>query len=393
MIYRRFGRTELQMPVFSCGGMRYQQSWQDVDPKDLDKLKQDNLEATIVRALELGINHIETARGYGSSEMQLGRILPKLPRDRMIVQTKVGPGKDGAEFAKNFELSMSLLGLDYVDMLAVHGINNHELLAAALRKDGPLKILDQARKDGRIGHIGFSTHGPPEVIVEAIGTGLFDYVNLHWYYIDQINQVAIDAATRRDMGVFIISPSDKGGKLYSPPARLVELCRPFTPIGFNNLFCLANPRVHTLSIGAAKPADFDEHVAVLDYVNDAPAAVAPVLDRLEQARREALGTDWVRDWARGIPGWQDVPGDVNVYQTLRLYGLWKAFGMIEFAKMRYNLLGSGGHWFAGRKVSEMQWDKLAPAIAASPFAERIPAILRECHEAFNQGDEKRLSES
>ncbi len=81
MRYRRFGRTELAMPVFSCGGMRYQHKWQDVDPNDIPRANQENLEATIHRALDLGVNHIETARGYGTSEMQLGRILPKLPRD------------------------------------------------------------------------------------------------------------------------------------------------------------------------------------------------------------------------------------------------------------------------------------------------------------------------
>src|SRR5262245_28486591 len=91
MIYRRFGRTELAMPVFSCGGMRYQFKWQDVAPEDIPPANQDNVEAVIRRALELGINHIETARGYGSSEMQLGRILPRLRRERLIVQTKVAP--------------------------------------------------------------------------------------------------------------------------------------------------------------------------------------------------------------------------------------------------------------------------------------------------------------
>ena len=45
--------------------------------------------ATIRRALEVGINHIETARGYGTSELQLGRVLPSLPRDQIILQTKV----------------------------------------------------------------------------------------------------------------------------------------------------------------------------------------------------------------------------------------------------------------------------------------------------------------
>jgi len=68
--YRRFGKTELQIPVFSCGGMRYQHKWDDIDPSEVPAEGQANIEAIIHRALELGINHIETARGYGSSEMQ-----------------------------------------------------------------------------------------------------------------------------------------------------------------------------------------------------------------------------------------------------------------------------------------------------------------------------------
>src|SRR5271169_6546608 len=91
MKYRRFGRTELSMPVISCGGMRYQFKWQDVNPAEIPADGQANLEACIHRAFDLGINHIETARGYGTSEMQLGRILPKLPREKIIVQTKVSP--------------------------------------------------------------------------------------------------------------------------------------------------------------------------------------------------------------------------------------------------------------------------------------------------------------
>ena len=79
------------MPVFSCGGMRYQQSWSDVPWDQVDKAGQANLEATLHRSVELGINHIETARGYGSSEMQLGPVLAQFPREKLIVQTKVMP--------------------------------------------------------------------------------------------------------------------------------------------------------------------------------------------------------------------------------------------------------------------------------------------------------------
>src|SRR5438552_952429 len=101
MKYRRFGRTELAMPVLSCGGMRYQFKWQDVKPNEIPPENQANLEATIQRAFELGINHIETARGYGSSEMQLGNILPRLPRDKIIVQTKIGPREDPRDFLRH----------------------------------------------------------------------------------------------------------------------------------------------------------------------------------------------------------------------------------------------------------------------------------------------------
>src|SRR6476660_7292846 len=123
MRYRRFGKTNLQMPVFSCGGMRYQHKWQDVPPSEIPPDGQKNLEATILRALELGINHIETARGYGSSEMQLGWLLPKLPREKMIVQTKVAPFATAREFRETFATSMRYLQLEHVDLLSLHGIN------------------------------------------------------------------------------------------------------------------------------------------------------------------------------------------------------------------------------------------------------------------------------
>src|SRR5438034_8327264 len=138
MKYRRFGRTEIRMPVISCGGMRYQYKWQDVDPTAIPRDHQENLEAIIRRAFELGVNHIETARGYGSSEMQLGNILPTLPRDKIIVQTKVGPTEDPAEFLKKFEQSMAYLKLDHVDLLSLHGINNRQLLEYSLNKNGCL---------------------------------------------------------------------------------------------------------------------------------------------------------------------------------------------------------------------------------------------------------------
>jgi predicted aldo/keto reductase-like oxidoreductase len=225
MKYRRFGRTELQMPVLSCGGMRYQQGWGDVAPEEIKDEGQENLAATIHRAFELGINHIETARGYGSSEMQLGWVLPQLPREKMIVQTKVGPS-DANSFYETFNKSMDYLKLDYVDLLAFHGVNTAGILEDVLKKGGAMEAARKIQKEGRARFLGFSTHGPEDAITKACATGEFDYVNLHWYYVNDLNWPSVEEATRQDMGVFIISPSDKAASFMSHRKRWSNCANP-----------------------------------------------------------------------------------------------------------------------------------------------------------------------
>ena len=393
MQYRRFGRTELQMPVFSCGGMRYQYKWQDVPGWQIPQENQRNLEATIRRSLDVGINHIETARGYGTSELQLGRILPKLPRDKLIVQTKIGPRADVKEFRQMFNQSLTLLKLDSVDLLAIHGINTEERLHESVRPGG---CVDEARKlqsQGKVRFLGFSTHGPTDVIVKTIETDQFDYVNLHWYYINQTNWSAIEAAHRHDMGVFIISPSDKGGKLYDPPQKLVELCQPLSPIVFNDLFCLSHPQVHTLSLGAAQPTDFDEHLKVLPILDQAEKFLPPIRERLELEAIACLGEEWLRTWQLGLPQPENTPGGINIPVILWLRNLAIAYEMTEYAKMRYSLLGNGGHWFPGANAAQVPQLNLQPCLAHSPHASKIPELLLDAHRRLGGQKVQRLSQS
>ncbi len=401
MEYRRFGRTGLQMPVFSCGGMRYQDGWQDKPLDEIDDENQRNLEATIRRALELGINHIETARGYGPSERQLGQILPKLPRDQIIVQTKIGPHDDPKQFIADFEDSLGRLNLDHVDLLAIHGINNRQTLEQSIRDGGCFEAMQKLREQGKCRYCGFSTHGPTDVIVKAIEHGEpeigggFDYVNLHWYYIFQRNWPAIEAATERDMGVFIISPSDKGGKLYDPPRTLVELCKPLHPIVFNDLFCLAHEQVHTLSVGASRPTDFDLHLKALAYLPHWHQVLVPIVERLEERLKEKIEPELIEPFHLDLPEPDESPGGIAIATILWLRNLAKAYDMVDYAKMRYNLLGNGGHWFAGQPASKLEEVDLSPVL--EPFSDavrdKIVAALREAEEMLAGEARQRLSES
>ena len=393
MLYRRFGRTNLQMPVFSCGGMRYQHKWQDLPMSEIPNDNQKNLEATIHRSLELGLNHIETARFYGSSEVQLGQVLPKLNRQDFIFQTKVAPVADPQEFRKTFELSLSRLNLDYVDLFGIHGVNNQELLDFTLRDGGCWEVAKQLQAEGKIRFIGFSTHAPTDVIVKAIETDKFDYINLHWYYINQTNWSAIEAATRQDMGVFIISPTNKGGLLNKPSEKLVELCQPLSPIVFNNLFCLSHPQVHTLSVGAAEPSDFDEHIKTLPLLDRADEILPPIIDRLEREAAAKLGTEWLQTWREGLPALADTPGNVNINTILWLRNLAIAYDMVEYAKMRYNLLENAGHWFPGAKANDLAQLDFSACLANSPHAAKIPDLLIETDRLLGGMEVKRLSQS
>ena len=393
MKYRRFGKTELEMPVFSCGGMRYQHKWNDIPWSEVPREGQENLEATIHHAVELGINHIETARGYGSSEMQLGPVLSQFPRENLIVQTKVAPCSTQKEFLNTFNQSMDYLQLEHVDLLALHGINNQQLFDWSMGNNGCITTARQLQREGRVRHLGFSTHGTTDIILKAIESGEFDYINLHWYFVNDLNWPAVEAAGARDMGVFIISPNDKGGKLYAPPTKLKKLCEPLHPMQFNDLYCLNRPQVHTLSCGAARPSDFDLHIAALEHYDNIPDVIDRIEKQLRDEMESVLGADWCARWSERLPHYVDVPGEINIIEILRLWTYAKGLDMTEWGKMRYNLLGQADHWFPGETGAKLDADTVAPVIENSPFAGQIPGILGEAHTMLFDQEQNRLSQS
>lgn len=83
---------------------------------------------------------------------------------------------------------------------------------------------------------------------------------------------------------------------------------------------------------------------------------------------------------------------MNIRIILWLLNLAKAYDLLDYAQMRYNLLGNGGHWFPGQKaerVAELDW---RACLRDSPHADKIPDLLAEAHRLLGSGEVKRLSQ-
>ena len=169
MRYRRFGKTEMNLSVFSLGAMRYMAS-------------AENAHQTINKALEVGINHIETAQGYGKSEEFIGKAMRNglsKQRDRFYLTTKISPTKDADSMRRQIELSLKRMNVDYIDNFDIHGINLKEHLDLVTNPNGCMKAVREAIDQRMIGHVGFSTHAPLNIIIDTLNTDLFESINLH----------------------------------------------------------------------------------------------------------------------------------------------------------------------------------------------------------------------
>lgn len=388
---RTFGKTGLQMPVLSLGMMRSRYSPQDIPLDQIPEQSQQNLAALVDRALSLGMTHFETARNYGSSERQLAPILDCYERDAFFLQSKVRPEDDPDLFTANVLDSLDRLGQKRLDLLALHGLNDHRSLWQICRPGGCLAAARTLQEQGKVDWVGFSGHGDAEIILKAIAhqeDGGFDYMNLHWYTVYQRNSPALEAAAEKNMGVFIISPTDKGGMLQAPPQCLEKVCAPLSPMQFNDLFCLQRAEVQTISVGAARLSDIDDHLDALTLLDD-QATVQSIYRRWEQ-RMEAVTGHSRPDalWSRFLP-WQQTPGYINIGLILWLYNLAQGWDLLEFSRRRYRMLGRDIPWVPGLNGSAARCYDLGDVAKQAGIAvEELIRILEEAHSLLgSQGDQ------
>lgn len=340
---------------------------------------------TVHRAVANGINHLETARGYGESETYLGLALQRelpVPRSGLYITTKLPPTPDRAVMAQWIDESLARLQLNYIDCVAIHGINTAEHLEA-VRNGGYLAIAE-AIDCGKVRHVGFSTHGSLELILAAIETRLFEFINLHYYYFFQRLAPAIELASEYDMGIFIISPADKGGQLYTPPPKLAELCAPLTPLAFGYRWLLADARIGTLSLGAANPDELDPALELADAATPLSQVELTIIDRLERQLATSLDADLCSQCYACLP----CPAAINIPEVLRLRNLALAYDLSNYGKYRYRMFENAGHWFPGMKANRCT--DCGDCLPRCPQALPIPDLLADTHTRLHTSEGRRL---
>lgn len=195
----RFGRTGLMVTKIAFGGIPIQR----VSRQDGIRLVRDTL--------ELGVNFIDTAHGYGHSEELIGEAMQSVSRDNVVIATK-SPAADAKGLLADLEESLRRLRTDHVDIYQLHGVSSREKMVAVLGPGGAFEGMEEGIRTGKVRFAAFSSHNLP-VAAQMIQTGLFAAVQIPFNFVDtEALDEVIPLARQADMGVIAMKPLG-GGRL------------------------------------------------------------------------------------------------------------------------------------------------------------------------------------
>ncbi len=148
----------------------------------LGGMHQDRADQVLQTVLESGINHIDTARSYGDSELRLQPFLAE-HRAEFFVATKTG-GRIGADARNELEQSLRRLGVDQVDLIQLHNLVESDEWETAHGPNGAVEAMIQARDEGLVRFIGVTGHGVriPSMHIRSLERFDFDSVLLPYNF-------------------------------------------------------------------------------------------------------------------------------------------------------------------------------------------------------------------
>lgn len=160
------GKTGFQVGILSLGG----QATLEIKGKEKEAVD------IIRRAIDLGVNYIDTAAGYGQgvSEVNIGNVLKD--RRNEVFQTSKTADRTYDGSMRLLEKSLKQLQTDHLDLWQLHNVRTHDELEAIFSKDGALKALIKAREDGMVRFLGVTGHYEPLVLKDALERFAFDTI-------------------------------------------------------------------------------------------------------------------------------------------------------------------------------------------------------------------------
>jgi len=280
----------------------------------------DHAREVVFKALDMGVNYFDTARGYWDSEIKLGKALNG-EREKVIVSSKT-TGKTKEEAARHIDESLERLQTDYIDNYHLHALS--DLDDVDVRLGGPLEALLEARDAGKIRHIGVTGHTFPSVLVAALNRFDFDtfLVPLNIVEREPLAEL-IPLAIEKNIGVTIMKPVATG--LLPAPLALKWL--------MNQPIAVAVP-------GATTAAEMEQNasIAALDDYTLTPQEEAEVAQWALD-----LATDRCRICMECLP----CPSDIEIPGTLGtdvMYNHYRSMGPAKFAEFPWEISRVENEW-------------------------------------------------
>ena len=357
MLYRRLGRTGFQASVVGFGGIPI-----------MRRPRPDAVEI-LRRALELGVNYIDTARNYRDSEDKVGEAVRGW-RDRVFITTK-SHFKTKAEVAESIDESLRRFALDWVDAVLMHGVDSDEDLES--RSQGPLEAIKGARAAGKVRYIGLSGHRNA-VLCRALRTGAFDLVLASYNLTnDDADRELFPLAQELDVGITVMKPIG-GGALGVPPEALqfhVE-DKAVSTAEAALRFALSNSSVASVCVGMGRLSEVEANVALGAIPQAMPRAEYGALSE----RAKTLGFTFCQGCGYCLP---NCPEKINIQEVFRLLAFHDQYGMTGYAKAVFR----AWHEQAAAKCTEC-----SACTERCPASLGIPELLREARLKLGAKDQE-----
>lgn len=269
---RMLGRTGLEVSIIGFGAIK------------LPGVQKEEAVKIINKALDMGLNYIDTARNYRDSEEKIGEVL-KHRRGDCFIATKTA-ARDAAGLMKDLETSLRDLQTDKIDVYQLHTVSDWDTYKKVMSPGGALEGAKKAKAQGKIDHIGITIHRDLKTMKAAIDSDEFETLMLAYSPLDQegVGQEILPKAKERNMGVIIMKPLS-GGLLCLPEHEREKYDK--DPIATGSIrFVISNENVTMAIPGMQRMIEVEENVPLGNMPNISPDEVAGLLKFIGKLRKE-----------------------------------------------------------------------------------------------------------